>query len=90
MLLLSEHAIGEHRVGNFRESGAVGAVDVIHGSVSERAVLDAAIVDALHDALEALVDLGVPNYALAEYPAPENFPAGVCPLCAAGTPITRF
>ena len=44
----------------------------------------------LCDRLEALVDLGVPNYALAEYPAPENFPAGVCPLCAAGTPITRF
>ena len=44
----------------------------------------------LCDRLEALVDLGVPNYALAEYPAPENYPAGACPLCRAGTPITSF
>lgn len=42
------------------------------------------------DRLEAMVDLGVPNIALAEYPAPENFPADACPLCKAGTPITRF
>ncbi len=44
----------------------------------------------LCDRLEALVDLGVPNFALAEYPAPENFPVGACPLCMAQTPITRF
>jgi orotate phosphoribosyltransferase len=44
----------------------------------------------LCDRLEALVDLGVPNYALAEYPAPENYPAAECPLCRAGTPITSF
>lgn len=42
------------------------------------------------DRLEAMVDLGVPNIALAEYPAPENHPAATCPLCAAGKPITRF
>ncbi len=42
------------------------------------------------DRLEAMVDLGVPNIALAEYPAPENFPAAACPLCASGTAITRF
>jgi len=44
----------------------------------------------LCDRLEALVDLGLPNYALAEYPAPENYPVGNCPLCKAGTPITAF
>ncbi len=44
----------------------------------------------LCDRLEAMVDLGVPNYALAEYPAPENLPALACPLCEAGMPITRF
>jgi orotate phosphoribosyltransferase len=44
----------------------------------------------LCDRLEAVVDLGVPNYALAEYPAPDNFPVDNCPLCQAGTPITRF
>lgn len=42
------------------------------------------------DRLEAMVDLGVPNIALAEYPAPENFPAESCPLCKAGAAITRF
>jgi orotate phosphoribosyltransferase len=39
---------------------------------------------------EATVDLGVPNIALAEYRASENFRASECPLCKAGTPITRF
>jgi orotate phosphoribosyltransferase len=42
------------------------------------------------DRLEAVVDLGVPNIALAEYPAPENYPAGECPLCKAGTPVAAF
>jgi hypothetical protein len=36
------------------------------------------------------VDLGVPNIALIEYQAPENFPVASCPLCKDGTPITRF
>jgi orotate phosphoribosyltransferase len=42
------------------------------------------------DRMEAIVDLGVPNYALAEYPAPENYPAARCPMCAAGEPIATF
>jgi orotate phosphoribosyltransferase len=42
------------------------------------------------DRLEAMVDLGVPNYALVEYKAPENFPAADCPMCRAGEPITAF
>jgi orotate phosphoribosyltransferase len=42
------------------------------------------------DRMEAIQDLGVPNIALAEYKAPENFKAGACPLCASGVPITRF
>ena len=33
------------------------------------------------DRMEAIVDAGVPNYALAEYPAPENYPAADCPMC---------
>ena len=33
---------------------------------------------------------GVPNYALAEYPAPENYPAAECPMCKAGEPVTTF
>jgi orotate phosphoribosyltransferase len=44
----------------------------------------------IYDRCEANVDIGVPNFALAEYGAPENYPADACPLCKAGTPITRF
>ena len=36
------------------------------------------------DRMEAMVDLGVPNYALVEYPAPENYPAAECPMCTGG------
>ncbi|HYM22966.1 MAG TPA: phosphoribosyltransferase family protein [Vicinamibacterales bacterium] len=42
------------------------------------------------DRCEATVDLGVPNIALVDYPAPENYKAGDCPLCKARTAITRF
>jgi orotate phosphoribosyltransferase len=42
------------------------------------------------DRMEAMVDLGVPNYALAEYRAPENYPAAECPMCRQGQPITSF
>ncbi len=42
------------------------------------------------DRLEAIVDIGVPNFALTEYRAPENHPVGNCPLCQSGVPVTRF
>ena len=45
---------------------------------------------AIYDRLEAVIDLGVPNIALAEYKAPANYKVGACPLCDAGVPITRF
>ena len=44
----------------------------------------------IYDRLEAIVDIGVPNIALAEYKAPANYKVGACPLCEAGIPITRF
>lgn len=44
----------------------------------------------IYDRMEAVVDAGVPNYALAEYKAPDNYVAGECPLCRAGEPITTF
>jgi orotate phosphoribosyltransferase len=44
----------------------------------------------IYDRREATVDLGVPNIALAEFGAPENYPASDCPLCRAGVPITKF
>ena len=42
------------------------------------------------DRLESIVDVGLPNFALAEYGAPENHPVGNCPLCQSGVPVTRF
>jgi orotate phosphoribosyltransferase len=44
----------------------------------------------IYDRQGAIVDLGVPNYALVEYVAPRNFPAAECPMCRAGQPITAF
>jgi orotate phosphoribosyltransferase len=44
----------------------------------------------IYDRLEAIADAGVPNIALAEYRAPENFPAAECPLCRSGVPVTAF
>ncbi|HEY7172714.1 MAG TPA: hypothetical protein VH417_17800 [Vicinamibacterales bacterium] len=44
----------------------------------------------IYDRMEAIVDVGVPNVALVEYKAPENFKAADCPLCKSGVPITRF
>ena len=42
------------------------------------------------DRLEAIVDLGVPNIAVAEYRAPENYPVAACPLCREGRAISTF
>ena len=44
----------------------------------------------IYDCLKATRDAGVPNIALADYKAPENYPAADCPLCRDGLPITRF
>ena len=44
----------------------------------------------IFDRLEAIADAGVPNYALAEYKAPENFAVADCPMCKTGEPITSF
>ena len=44
----------------------------------------------IYDRCEAVVDLGVPNIALAEYRAPENYKADSCPLCRDRVPVTRF
>ena len=45
---------------------------------------------AICDRMESVVHTGVPNFALVEYPAPENHPADDCPMCKAGIPITSF
>jgi orotate phosphoribosyltransferase len=44
----------------------------------------------IYDRMESMIQTGVPNVALAEYKAPDNYPASACPRCKAGTPITSF
>jgi orotate phosphoribosyltransferase len=44
----------------------------------------------IYDRMEAISELDVPNFALAEFRAPENYKARECPLCEQGLPITRF
>jgi orotate phosphoribosyltransferase len=44
----------------------------------------------IYDRLESVNQLDVPNFALAEYKAPENYLARACPLCKSGVPVTRF
>jgi len=44
----------------------------------------------IYDRGEPNIDIGVANIPLAEYKAPENYPAAQCPMCAGGVPITRF
>jgi orotate phosphoribosyltransferase len=44
----------------------------------------------IYDRCEAIADLGVPNIALAEYRASENYAAAECPLCELGTPVSCF
>ena len=44
----------------------------------------------IYDRQEALFDLGVPNIALAEYKAPDNYRTADCPLCRSGQPVTAF
>lgn len=42
------------------------------------------------DRMEAIAEVDAPNFALAEYPAPQNYPAAECPMCRAGEAITTF
>src|SRR5882762_3196468 len=42
----------------------------------------------IYDRMESMTDAGAPNFALAEYKAPENYPAATCPLCQSGVPVT--
>ena len=44
----------------------------------------------IYDRQEAVVHLGVPNVALADYHASENYTTAECPMCRDGMPITRF
>ena len=39
---------------------------------------------------EAVITLPVPNVALVEYPAPDNYGAAECPMCRDGVPVSAF
>jgi orotate phosphoribosyltransferase len=44
----------------------------------------------IYDRMEAIATLDAPNFALAEYKAPDNYPAAECPMCRAGVAVTTF
>jgi len=44
----------------------------------------------IFDRMEAIADAGVPNFALAEFKAPDNYPVADCPMCKAGQRVTTF
>jgi len=44
----------------------------------------------IYDRMESMTDAGAPNFALAEYKAPENYPADRCPMCQSGVAVTTF
>lgn len=44
----------------------------------------------IYDRMEAINDLGVPNFSLADYKAADNYKSAECPMCRAGVTITRF
>ena len=44
----------------------------------------------IYDRQGAIVDIGVPNFAVVEYLSPEKFAQAECPMCSAGVPITAF
>jgi orotate phosphoribosyltransferase len=44
----------------------------------------------IYDRMEAIATLEVPNIALAEYKAPDNYTLTECPLCRSGVPVTTF
>src|SRR5512137_887196 len=52
-----DDALVQHRVGDLEEAGDVGAVDVVTRRAETIRRLDARLVDALHDELEAAVHL---------------------------------
>jgi orotate phosphoribosyltransferase len=44
----------------------------------------------IYDRMEAVAQLDVPNIALAEYKAPDNYRVAECPLCRSGVPVATF
>ena len=58
--------------------------------IARSAGADVVATAEIYDRMEATTEAGAPNFALAEYKAPENYLADRCPLCAAKVPVTTF
>lgn len=52
----SDDALLEHRIGHFHEAADVGSLDVVDEAVVFKTVIDADMVDRLHDRMEPTVD----------------------------------
>jgi orotate phosphoribosyltransferase len=92
-----------HTLTRFYESQIAGKTALVVDDVRNTGQTQAKCVDLvrkaggtviataeIYDRMESMIETGVPNVALAEYKASDNYPADACPLCRAGTPITAF
>ena len=52
-----DNSLGEHGFSHFHEAGHVGALDIVHAAVGLLAILNAGLVDGMHDGMEFLVHL---------------------------------
>ena len=52
-----DDTLSNHGFSNAHEAGDVGTLDVVDGTVSLLTVLDAHVIDVIHDGVEVLVDL---------------------------------
>src|ERR1700730_11186387 len=77
----SHHPECEHGIGHLAEAGDVGAADVVDVAAVRAAVLDALLVDAPHDLLQAAVDLlarpGDAHRVLGHLEPRDRHPAGI-------------
>ena len=52
-----DDTLSNHGFGNAHEAGDVGTLHIVDGTVSLLTVLDAHVIDVVHDGVEVLVDL---------------------------------
>ena len=100
---LTVDATGEHTLTRFYQQQVAGRkvllVDDVRNTGQTQAHCAELVRQAggtiiataeIYDRMEAIVTTDAPNVSLAEYKAPENYPADACPLCRAKVPATTF